>query len=56
MLANAPQNPQLTKWSDNVRIFDDIAEAQIISQADCDALKQCYVDLRQCYSPFEFDR
>ena len=46
MLANAPQNPQLTKWSDNVRIFDDMAEAQILSQTDCDTLKQCYVDLR----------
>lgn len=46
MLANAPQNPQLTKWSDNVRIFDDMAETKIISQTDCDTLKQCYVDLR----------
>ena len=46
MLANAPQNPQLTKWSDNVRIFDDMAGAQIINQTDCDALKQSYVDLR----------
>lgn len=46
ILANAPQNSQLTKWSDNVRIFDDMAEAQIISQTDCDTLKQCYVDLR----------
>ena len=46
MLANAPQNPQLTKWSDNVRIFDDMAGAQIISQTDCNALKQSYVDLR----------
>ncbi len=46
MLANAPKKPQLTKWSDNVRIFDDIAEAKIISQTDCDTLKQCYVDLR----------
>lgn len=46
MLANAPQNSQLTKWSDNVRIFNDMAEADIISQTDCDTLKQCYVDLR----------
>lgn len=46
MLANAPQNPALTKWSDNVRIFDSMAEFKIISQSDCDQLKQCYVDLR----------
>lgn len=46
MLANAPQNPQLTKWSNNVRIFDDMAGAQIISQTDCNTLKQSYVNLR----------
>ena len=46
MLANAPQDPKLTKWSDNVRIFDSMAAANIISAEDCDALKQCYVDLR----------
>ena len=31
MLANAPTNPILTKWSDNVRIFDSMAEYHIIS-------------------------
>ena len=31
MLANAPANPILTKWSDNVRIFDSMAEYHIIS-------------------------
>ena len=46
MLAHAQQNLALTKWSDNVRIFDDMAEANIISQTDCETLKQCYVDLR----------
>lgn len=46
MLANAPQNPTLTKWSDNVRIFDSMAEANIITQQNCERLKQCYVDLR----------
>ncbi|OOF57955.1 bifunctional glutamine synthetase adenylyltransferase/deadenyltransferase [Rodentibacter genomosp. 2] len=46
MLAHAPQNPSLTKWSDNVRIFDDMASVQVISVSDCEKLKQCYVDLR----------
>ena len=46
MLANAPQDPKLTKWSDNVRIFDSMAAANIINTEDCEALKQCYVDLR----------
>ncbi|MCX2962408.1 bifunctional [glutamate--ammonia ligase]-adenylyl-L-tyrosine phosphorylase/[glutamate--ammonia-ligase] adenylyltransferase [Rodentibacter caecimuris] len=46
MLAHAQQNPSLTKWSDNVRIFDDMASVQAISVSDCEKLKQCYVDLR----------
>ena len=46
MLANAPANPILTKWSDNVRIFDSMAEYHIISLAECEKLKSCYVTLR----------
>ena len=46
MLANAPDNPILTKWSDNVRIFDSMAEYHIISLTECEKLKSCYVTLR----------
>ncbi|MGC6377126.1 bifunctional [glutamate--ammonia ligase]-adenylyl-L-tyrosine phosphorylase/[glutamate--ammonia-ligase] adenylyltransferase [Bisgaard Taxon 45] len=46
VLAHAPDNPALTTWSDNVRIFDIMAESAVISQELCDKLKQCYVDLR----------
>ncbi|BFU61290.1 MULTISPECIES: bifunctional [glutamate--ammonia ligase]-adenylyl-L-tyrosine phosphorylase/[glutamate--ammonia-ligase] adenylyltransferase [Rodentibacter] len=46
MLANAPQNVTLTRWSDNVRIFDSMAEINIISWSDCEKLKQCYIKLR----------
>jgi len=46
MLANAPANPILTKWSDNVRIFDSMAEYHIISLTECEKLKSCYVTLR----------
>ena len=46
MLANAPANPILTKWSDNVRIFDSMAEYHIISLTECEKLKSCYVALR----------
>lgn len=46
MLAHAPQNPALTQWSDNVRIFDSMAENHIIATSDCERLKQCYVRLR----------
>ncbi|OOF70011.1 bifunctional [glutamate--ammonia ligase]-adenylyl-L-tyrosine phosphorylase/[glutamate--ammonia-ligase] adenylyltransferase [Rodentibacter caecimuris] len=46
MLAYAPLHSALTMWSDNVRIFDDMASYQLISDNDCEKLKQCYVDLR----------
>ncbi|QPB43113.1 bifunctional [glutamate--ammonia ligase]-adenylyl-L-tyrosine phosphorylase/[glutamate--ammonia-ligase] adenylyltransferase [Rodentibacter haemolyticus] len=46
MLANAPQNITLTRWSDNVRIFDSMAELNIISRCDSEKLKQCYIKLR----------
>ncbi|WP_424410032.1 bifunctional [glutamate--ammonia ligase]-adenylyl-L-tyrosine phosphorylase/[glutamate--ammonia-ligase] adenylyltransferase [Pasteurella sp. PK-2025] len=46
VLAYAPQNPALCVWSDNVRIFDVMAESAVISEQVCQQLKQCYVDLR----------
>ncbi|WP_373100388.1 MULTISPECIES: bifunctional [glutamate--ammonia ligase]-adenylyl-L-tyrosine phosphorylase/[glutamate--ammonia-ligase] adenylyltransferase [Pasteurellaceae] len=46
VLANAPQNPSLAVWSDNVRIFEVMAESAVISAPVCERLKKCYVDLR----------
>ena len=46
VLAHSPQQPALTRWSDNVRIFEIMAEYGVISDADSERLKQCYVDLR----------
>ncbi|MBN6066423.1 bifunctional [glutamate--ammonia ligase]-adenylyl-L-tyrosine phosphorylase/[glutamate--ammonia-ligase] adenylyltransferase [Aggregatibacter actinomycetemcomitans] len=46
VLAHSPQQPALTRWSDNVRIFDIMVEYGVISEADGERLKQCYVDLR----------
>ncbi|KGQ69870.1 glutamine-synthetase adenylyltransferase [Chelonobacter oris] len=46
VLANAPQHPELCRWSDNVRIFDSMAEAQVLSAVQSKTLKRCYVDLR----------
>ena len=47
MLANAPQNPQLTKMVRQTYVFSMIwLRLKFISQTDCDTLKQCYVDLR----------
>lgn len=46
VLANAPQNPDLAHWSDNVRIFDIMAEHHIIPQKTAEQLKECYTSLR----------
>lgn len=46
VLANAPQNSLLAVWSDNVRIFDVMAESAVISKQDGEKLKRAYVDLR----------
>ena len=46
VLAHAPTNPHLTIWSDNVRIFEIMAESAVISSQVSIQLKQCYVQLR----------
>uniref|UniRef100_Q0I3S8 Bifunctional glutamine synthetase adenylyltransferase/adenylyl-removing enzyme n=1 Tax=Histophilus somni (strain 129Pt) TaxID=205914 RepID=Q0I3S8_HISS1 len=46
VLAYAPQHSALTRWSDNVRIFDCMAESAVISQEVSTKLKKCYVNLR----------
>ncbi|EIJ70151.1 bifunctional [glutamate--ammonia ligase]-adenylyl-L-tyrosine phosphorylase/[glutamate--ammonia-ligase] adenylyltransferase [Pasteurella bettyae] len=46
VLAHAPENPALAYWSDNVRIFDVMAEHHIISLEHAETLKNCYTNLR----------
>lgn len=46
VLAHAPFQTSLTLWSDNVRIFDVMAESAVISLNEAEQLKTCYVDLR----------
>ncbi|MDO4430268.1 MAG: bifunctional [glutamate--ammonia ligase]-adenylyl-L-tyrosine phosphorylase/[glutamate--ammonia-ligase] adenylyltransferase [Lonepinella koalarum] len=46
VLANAPQNPDLAYWSDNVRIFDIMAANNVITSDTAEQLKQCYISLR----------
>ncbi len=46
VLAYAPSNPKLAYWSDNVRIFDDMAEQQILTTEQATQLKDCYTKLR----------
>lgn len=46
MLANAPTTPELTAWSDNVRIFEDMVKYQVISAEIGQRLTEIYVELR----------
>ncbi len=46
MLANAPKIPELTTWSDNVRIFEDMMKYQVITPEIGTKLTESYVELR----------
>ena len=46
MLAYAPNIPELTTWSDNVRIFDSMMEYQVLSQEEGEGLKNAYTAMR----------
>ena len=38
--------PKLTQWSDNIRIFESLAQADVMSSDEQQALSQCYTTLR----------
>ncbi|CAK9883893.1 MAG: Bifunctional glutamine synthetase adenylyltransferase/adenylyl-removing enzyme [Candidatus Erwinia impunctatus] len=46
VLRYARQTPALTRWSDNVRIFSMLAEAQWLSVSQAEALTAAYITLR----------
>ncbi|USH02093.1 bifunctional [glutamate--ammonia ligase]-adenylyl-L-tyrosine phosphorylase/[glutamate--ammonia-ligase] adenylyltransferase [Grimontia kaedaensis] len=46
VLANANDEPALTRWSDNVRILEDMAQAGILSTPQALTLRDAYVAMR----------
>lgn len=46
VLANAHEEPALTRWSDNVRILEDMAQAGILSTPQALTLRDAYVAMR----------
>ena len=46
VLAHAHDYPELTEWSDNVRIFESLAKAGVWDVATCEGLTQAYLKLR----------
>ncbi|SKA54513.1 bifunctional [glutamate--ammonia ligase]-adenylyl-L-tyrosine phosphorylase/[glutamate--ammonia-ligase] adenylyltransferase [Enterovibrio nigricans] len=46
VLANSHEEPALTRWSDNVRILEDMAQAGIVDTSQALALRDAYVLMR----------
>ncbi|MDR0218221.1 MAG: bifunctional [glutamate--ammonia ligase]-adenylyl-L-tyrosine phosphorylase/[glutamate--ammonia-ligase] adenylyltransferase [Enterobacteriaceae bacterium] len=46
VLRYAPENASLTRWSDNVRIFELMAEHHIMDEQEAAALTETYISLR----------
>ena len=46
VLANSHANGELTTWSDNVRIFEDLAELEILTAREAEGLIRVYCLLR----------
>lgn len=47
VLGFAHQYPSLAVWSDNVRIFEEVAKAGLWDKARCDGLTAAYLELRK---------
>lgn len=47
VLGFAHQYPELAKWSDNVRIFETVAQTNLWSGEVCQTLTQAYLDIRK---------
>ena len=42
VLAESCRHPELTRWTDNIRILDDLAATGVLSSADADHLREAY--------------
>ncbi len=46
VLAWAPETPALSRWTDVMRLLDELGDAGIFSEADVDALQRAYLTFR----------
>lgn len=46
VLAHSHQYPQLTEFSDNMRIFDSLAQQELLSETECKSLETIYCQYR----------
>ncbi|WP_019001077.1 bifunctional [glutamate--ammonia ligase]-adenylyl-L-tyrosine phosphorylase/[glutamate--ammonia-ligase] adenylyltransferase [Succinimonas amylolytica] len=50
VLANAPGNPDMVLWSDNIRIFEECVRLNLLSPEDGNYLKEAYLAIRNRYN------
>ncbi len=46
VLLNASKFPQLAKWSDNLRLLDEIQNTELLSEKACNDLREAFLGLR----------
>ncbi|UPW19387.1 bifunctional [glutamate--ammonia ligase]-adenylyl-L-tyrosine phosphorylase/[glutamate--ammonia-ligase] adenylyltransferase [Agarivorans sp. TSD2052] len=50
VLLNTQQFPELSQWTDNVRIFESCARVGLLDEGQAKGLSQCYLDIRdECH-------
>ncbi|GDY27148.1 glutamate-ammonia-ligase adenylyltransferase [Agarivorans sp. Toyoura001] len=50
VLLNTEKHPELSKWTDNVRIFESCVELGLLEPKQAQGLTQCYLDIRdECH-------
>ncbi|MCK5311439.1 MAG: bifunctional [glutamate--ammonia ligase]-adenylyl-L-tyrosine phosphorylase/[glutamate--ammonia-ligase] adenylyltransferase [Desulfobacteraceae bacterium] len=47
VLKNSYSHPDLTLWTDNIRLLESLAKEKIILQQECEELKEAYVVMRK---------
>lgn len=56
VLAESHRHPELTRWTDNIRILDDLAAAGVLSSADADNLREAYKAFRAAAHRLQLQR
>ncbi|WP_419239645.1 bifunctional [glutamate--ammonia ligase]-adenylyl-L-tyrosine phosphorylase/[glutamate--ammonia-ligase] adenylyltransferase [Photobacterium leiognathi] len=46
VLAHAAEKPDVTRWSDNIRIFSSMVQCELLSAEDAKLLQQAYCEMR----------
>ena len=56
VLAESHRHPELTRWTDNIRILGDLAEAGVLSATDTETLREAYKAYRAAAHRLQLQR